>query len=67
MFPNDRVKAIEFLRSIAIVALECAETLEGTRLLKGHENFTEMLAETCSLIEGDVDKIKALKLWTEVQ
>jgi len=59
MHESDRMKAIKLMRSIAALAAECARTLES-------KNCTTLLAETHSLIEGDMEKISALELWTDL-
>lgn len=68
MHATDKAKAIKFLRSIATVAIGTAEMLEGTREPASVlSDGTEDLIEAVSLIEGDIEKIEKLDLWTEVR
>ena len=59
MHPTDRARAIQLLRSIGLLALDCESALK-----RSDSGSTTLLAETVSLIEGDVEKIEALKIWT---
>lgn len=68
MHAADKAKAIKFLRSIAVVAIGAAEVLEGSRGPSSVlSDGTDEVIEALSLIEGDIEKIEKLELWTEAR